>query len=292
MWPAPIQEPATPYVTSLSTVILSTNRLRHFFQKSSRWWRLNIILTFKHVDLHYVMHSRGSEPNIIERTFPMLRITNRSLRVQKMNSVAEFIPTRHSLLSRLKNSEDHESWRVFFDTYWKLIYTAARKAGLTDSEAQDVVQETVISVFRSMPGFKYRAVGGSFKGWLLRLTGWRIMDQFRKRQRALALLHQRSDDSSTGTSVISRMADPAGMALEWQWDEEWEANLLEAAIERVKRKVDSSHYQIFDLYVLKKWPVLKVARILKVNPGKVYLMKHRIGNLIRKEINYLRSKPI
>jgi len=210
----------------------------------------------------------------------------------KMDLNDELIPTRQSLLSRLKDWNDQESWRTFFDTYWKLIYTAARKAGLSDSEAQDVVQETVISVFRSMPGFKYRAVGGSFKGWLLRLTGWRIMDQFRKRQRALELMHQRSDDASTGTSVISRVADPAGMALESQWDEEWEANLLEAAIERVKRKVDSKHYQIFDLYVLKKWPVLKVARILRVNPGKVYLMKHRIGNLIRKEINYLRSKPI
>jgi len=206
-------------------------------------------------------------------------------------NISEFIPTRRSLLSRLKNSEDHESWRVFFDTYWKLIYTTARKAGLTDAEAQDVVQETVISVLRSMPGFKYRAVGGSFKAWLLRLTGWRIIDQFRRRQQAAEVLDERPD-SSTGTSAISRMADPSGMILESHWDDKWEANLLEAATERVKRKVDSKHYQIFDLYVLKKWPVLKVARVLKVNPGRVYLMKHRIGTLIKREINYLRSRPI
>lgn len=208
-----------------------------------------------------------------------------------MNSVREYIPTRQSLLSRLKNSEDQESWRIFFDTYWKLIYTAARKAGLTDMEAQDVVQETLISVLRSMPGFKYRAVGGSFKAWLLRLTGWRIMDQFRRRQRAIEILDERSD-ASTGTSEIDRMADPCGIALESNWDEEWEANLVEVATERVKRKVDSKHYQIFDLYVLKKWPVLKVARTLKVNPGKVYLTKHRIGNLVKREIHSLRFKPI
>ena len=66
-----------------------------------------------------------------------------------MNSFGEFIPTRHSLLSRLKDWNDQESWRVFFDTYWKLIYHAAVKAGLSDAEAQDVVQDTVISVMKS-----------------------------------------------------------------------------------------------------------------------------------------------
>ena len=58
----------------------------------------------------------------------------------------DFIPTRRSLLTRLKNWDDQESWRVFFDTYWKLIYGVAIEAGLTDTEAQEVVQETVITV--------------------------------------------------------------------------------------------------------------------------------------------------
>ena len=49
-----------------------------------------------------------------------------------------------TLLSRLKNADDHAGWQEFFDTYWKLIYGVARKAGLNDAEAQDAVQETVI----------------------------------------------------------------------------------------------------------------------------------------------------
>jgi hypothetical protein len=51
-----------------------------------------------------------------------------------MNEAAEFIPTRQSLLSRLKDWNDKESWEAFFDTYWKLIYNAAIKAGLTDAD--------------------------------------------------------------------------------------------------------------------------------------------------------------
>ena len=201
------------------------------------------------------------------------------------------IPTRGSLLSRLKDWQDETSWKVFFDTYWKLIYNAAIKAGLTDAEAQDAVQETVISVFKSMPDFQYKAGGGSFKSWLLRLTSWRIGDQFRNRQRNIQPA-KRLADSTARTATVDGVPDPAGSALEAIWDEEWEQNLMNAATDRVKRAVDSKQYQIFDLYVIKKWPARKVASTLKVNLGRVYLAKHRIGARIKKELKYLHAKQI
>src|SRR5258705_498547 len=95
----------------------------------------------------------------------------------------DLVPTRESLLSRLKDWEDRESWQDFFDTYWKLIYTIARKAGLNDAEAQDIVQETVISVARKIEGFKYDPAVCSFKSWMLQLTRWRIINQIKKRAR-------------------------------------------------------------------------------------------------------------
>src|ERR1044071_1926253 len=93
------------------------------------------------------------------------------------------LPTRQSLLSRLRDWENQDSWREFFDTYWQLIYQVARKAGFNDAEAQDVVQETLLSVAQQMPGFKYDRTAGRFKGWLLQIARRRIADQFRKRYR-------------------------------------------------------------------------------------------------------------
>ncbi len=213
------------------------------------------------------------------------------MRSKLRDEADNLIPTRQSLLSRLKNWDDQESWRVFFDTYWRLIYEAACKAGLNDAEAQDVVQETVISVLKNMPGFNYDAEKGSFKGWLLRLTSWRIVDQFHKREK-LTKPEEGESPHPAGDAVIENVVDPAGLKLEAVWDEEWERNLLEAAIERVKRKVDPKKYQVFDLHVVKQMPVLKVARILNINPGAVYLTKHRIGKLLKDEITHLRTTPI
>jgi RNA polymerase sigma-70 factor (ECF subfamily) len=206
-----------------------------------------------------------------------------------MNADSELLPTRQSLLSRLKDWNDQESWRAFFDAYWRLIYNTGIKSGLTDAEAQDAVQETLICVMKSMPNFQYDATKGSFKGWLLTLTKWRISDQIRKRQQGIE--HQRRDSSrSDDTATVDRVPGPDGLELDAVWDEEWERNLIEAAIERVKKRVDPKQYQLFDLYVLREWKVSKVALTMKVNPGLVYLAKYRINRLLRKEIACLRSK--
>lgn len=199
-----------------------------------------------------------------------------------------FLPTRRSLLSRLKDWEDHQSWQEFFDTYWKLIYSTALKTGLTEVEAQEVVQETVISVSRSMPKFRYDPSLGSFKTWLNRLIQWRIQDQFRKRrpdaQRPLP-----SQDVSPRTATIERIPDPKCEDNPSNWDEDWERNLLEVAMERVKKRVEPIHYQIFDLAMFRHWPVKKIATSLKVTAAKVYLVKHRISKMIEKELKQLRK---
>jgi RNA polymerase sigma factor (sigma-70 family) len=214
---------------------------------------------------------------------------------RELGQADELIPTRQSLLSRLKNREDEESWRVFFETYWRLIYRTAVKAGLGDAEAQDVVQETVLSVLKAMPEFKYRAVDQSFKSWLLRLTRWRIGDQIRKRGKFDPRpFSEPGKDSSTATegAAIESIVDPAGLSIAEIWESDWEMNLMEAAIDRVKKKVDPKMYQIFDLYVYKEWTVSRVAQALSVNPAQVYLAKHRVGNLIKKEVKRLQAEPL
>src|SRR2546430_13418551 len=141
-----------------------------------------------------------------------------------MNAEDELIPTRASLLGRLKDWKDEASWKVFFETYWKLIYNAAIKAGLTDAEAQDVVQETVISVSKSMPSFEYDAVGGSFKSWLLKLTAWRIVDQKRRRNVRPA---QRRADFTNRTAAGEGGAGAAGIEVGGGWDEGWGKKTIE-----------------------------------------------------------------
>lgn len=207
----------------------------------------------------------------------------------------EIAPTRSSLLTRLKDWEDREGWQEFFDMYWRLIYSSARKAGLSNAEAEDVVQETVISVCKAMPMFEYDRHIGSFKSWLLRITSWRIVDQLRRRPRqtlrrqvAMAV-RRRGDRSETATSEPHGVADFSYPNMERIWEEEWGKNMVDVAISRIKHRIDPKHFQIFHLVVLEEWPIKKVAIFLGVSSARIYLIKHRISGLITAEITRLQK---
>ena len=201
----------------------------------------------------------------------------------------ELIPTCASLLHRLKDWRDETSWRQFFDTYWKLIYTVARRSGLDDAEAQDVVQETMVAVAKHMPGFKYDPCDGSFKAWLLNLTRWRIIDCARKRKKA-AVETPFPAEQGTGTGVMERFIDPAGNTLDSLWEAEWQQTLLDAAVARVKRRVEPESYQLFDCYVNKDWPAEKVAANFNVSVGQVYLAKHRVSGMLKAEVERIENE--
>jgi RNA polymerase sigma-70 factor (ECF subfamily) len=203
----------------------------------------------------------------------------------------DLIPTSSALLRRLKDWNDAASWQVFCQTYSKLIYNTAIRAGLTDAEAQDVEQETLLSVAKAMRDFEYDPAVGSFKGWLLQLTGWRIKNQLKKRMPAVCR-EARPEADTSSTSPTERVPDPASLDMAAVWDQEWKRSLLEAALERIKRTANPRQYEMFYLHRVKKLPPGQVAKTLNVNLARVYLATHRISALVKKEIRRLEREMI
>lgn len=206
-----------------------------------------------------------------------------------MNSAPneELIPTRQSLLSRLRVWDDREAWQSFFDTYWHLIYRIAIQAGLTESEAEEVVQETIVTVAKQMPSFRYNP-SGSFKAWLLRITRWRIVDQLRRRPP-----WTQASESRDGADAVTEPGsefEAEAVVPEAVWDENWSRNRLEVALQRVKARVRPRQYQIFDLYVVRERPVREVMRTLNVSAAQVYLARHRVARLVREQVRQIEER--
>jgi len=191
--------------------------------------------------------------------------------------------TRKSLIARLENWDDQRTWDEFYQTYWRLIYSVGLKAGLRSDEAFDVVQETILSIAKQSKKRLYDPGQGSFKAWLMNMTRWRINDQFRKRKKDTAMAGGEWDNDRK-TAVIDRFEDPKGDLLERMWDVEWKKNLADAALARVKAQVSPKQYQIFDYYVVKQWEAKKVQAHLGVSMAQVYLAKHRVGAVLKREL--------
>jgi len=199
------------------------------------------------------------------------------------------LPTRRSLLSRLRDCEDQEGWREFFDTYWRLIYKVARQAGLDESRAQDVVQTTFIYLARRMPRFRYDPALGSFKAWLLRVTRSRISALRRRaesREAALPDLDLEDGDANIWESIPDSSAD----RLNELWQREWEQHIIQTALRRIRVKVSAQQLMIFELAALGQVPLKQVARKLEVSLMQVYLARHRVGKLFKAEVQRLRKE--
>lgn len=200
----------------------------------------------------------------------------------------ELAPTRLSLLERLRNLDDHGSWQEFFDTYWRLLYLAASRAGLSDADAEDVVQETVIGIARHMESFRYEPEVCSFKGWLMTITRHRIADHQRKARQAQRGQQPLPENAESLEDAAAKVV--ADKDFENVWDEEWHKNLLEAAMERVKRRVAPIYYQIFYLHSVRGMPAREVGKLLGTSVPRVYVVRHRVARMIKSEARQLERR--
>ena len=222
--------------------------------------------------------------------------------------------TRLSLLARLKDWSQQTAWREFDQDYAPLLRNVARKAGLADDEADDMVQETMIAVAKKIGEFQHAGNRGSFRAWLYQQARWRIADQFRARARAGTCAEPRPltpslspgggegagtagqakrEDATTGDSfraeASSAAAPEVDPAFERLWAAEWEQHVRLSALARVKQQVSARQFQLFDLHVLQGLSVRIAARAAGTTMAAVYMAKSRVGRLVRREITRLRD---
>lgn len=203
--------------------------------------------------------------------------------------------TRRSLIEKLKDWDDHRSWDEFYKTYWRLIFSVGLKSGLFPEEATDLVQDVVLTIAKQQKEGRYDHTQGSFKAWLMNLTRWRITDQMRRRKRENAIFQKQGNKDGgdeNASAFLENLGDPDRSELEKIWDAEWARSLTERALSAVRNQASPRQFQIFDCYVVKGWAPAKVTQNLGVSLAQVYLAKHRIGAMLRKEIKAIEEQAI
>jgi RNA polymerase sigma-70 factor (ECF subfamily) len=199
------------------------------------------------------------------------------------------LPTRATLLERVRDPGDQASWREFHDLYRPLVVAVARRGGLTEDEAEDVAQETFRAMVAALPDYRYDPERASFKGWLRTIVNHRIADFVRQRDgrtgaRARAMVRERPS-----TRVLEGVAAPAPTPAEDVFDEEWRRTLLLRALAELKPSVAFTTYQAVYLLIHGK-SAADAARDLGISRGSVYLAKHRTQAKLRRRVKELEAK--
>jgi RNA polymerase sigma factor (sigma-70 family) len=206
--------------------------------------------------------------------------------IRQAPAQAELAPTRATLLARLKDLGDEHSWRQFFEIYHRLIYGRVIHRGLPIEEAEDIVMEIVEGVARRMPVFVYNPQRCSFKTWLFRIVENRVADHYRRGARGLPPAGMAGD----AMALLEEIPDPASLEPDKRWEEAWEDNLIQAALDAVRRRANPRYLQIYLYTEVEGHSVAETARHLQTTASDVSLAKHRIREMLREEGERLRKE--
>lgn len=192
--------------------------------------------------------------------------------------------TSTTLLERVRSLDDQCSWQTFHGIYARLVRGQAIRAGLSDDEAQEITQETLIELSRRLPSFEYDREKGSFTGWLYNLTRWRIKNHLKKKQHTMAALDAWSL-SECAEEIQQLAAEP-----DETWMNEWRQAIFDAALDELRRTMRAKHFQVLDLLVIRGWSVASVGRTLNMSAARLYLVKARAVSALKQTIARLQNE--
>ena len=186
--------------------------------------------------------------------------------------------THATLLARLRDGDDRAAWQEFCDRYGELIQGFARRRGLQPSDCDDVVQETLLALTKSMPKFHYEPGKGSFRSYLKTIVLHTIFRRSRQKRGEVALreveaeAERASDDSDTDA----------------QWEEEWRQFHLRIAMKTIAAEFNETDRAAFDAYAVGGRDVRETAESQGMSVDQVYQAKSRIlkriGELVEQQL--------
>jgi len=186
--------------------------------------------------------------------------------------------TRPSLLLRIRDFRDGESWQQFVDLYRPMIIRYLRGIGVGEDDALDLAQEVLQIVLRRIHAFAYDPLVGKFRGWLRKVTVNRARRHFLEKRR------QFLSPGGTGVHQALQQVPDASGDMDEHWERQWRTRCLEVAMEKVRPQVEESTWQSFRMAVLENQPPKVVAEKLKISVGLVYVNKSRVLARLRKAV--------
>ena len=191
--------------------------------------------------------------------------------------------TRASLLVQIRDGSNHAAWQEFVNLYGPVVYGFARKRGLQDADAADLMQDVLRSVSSAIGGLDYDRRQGTFRGWLFTITRNKVFNFLSARR----IRPQGSGDSATNQLLASH---PDGGDSEETWELEYQRRVAARAMERVKGEFHENTWRAFWLTAVEGVAAPDVAKQIGLSPGAIYVAKSRVLARLKDEVESMRQQ--
>jgi RNA polymerase sigma-70 factor (ECF subfamily) len=179
-----------------------------------------------------------------------------------------------TLLERLRDASDARAWERLLDLYAPLLYFWAIRAGESPHDAADLVQDVLVVLVKTLPGFRYDA-DKSFRGWLRTVT----LNKLRERKRRLR---------GAGPVSLDDVPEPAIRDdAERFWETEYRRQLEGRALQLMKTDFEPTTWKACWQSVVEGRSAAEVGRELGISENAVYLARCRVLRRLRQELAHL-----
>ena len=182
--------------------------------------------------------------------------------------------TRPSLLSRVRDHDDHVAWREFDAQYRDLILRHCYRRGLQASDAEDVRQMVMLNLARQLRTFQYQPDRGRFRDYLGRAVRNGIHRYFR---RPRPEFHGLDMEGAADTAVPGpHESDPV-------WEAEWMHYHYRRAMDTVRRTAEPKSVAVFEHLLAGETPD-EVAAAFSMTRDAVHKVKQRMRDRLKAQI--------
>jgi RNA polymerase sigma-70 factor (ECF subfamily) len=188
--------------------------------------------------------------------------------------------TNTSLLAGLRDRSNDACWGEFFTRYQPLLVAFGRKLGLTETDAHDAAQETLMAFVSAYREGGYDREKGRLRTWLMGIASHKIRDLQRKRGREKVVA-----DNPGSTAFLNKIPDDE--AVSQIWDAEWHESIIKRCLEEVRRQVKPRTMEAFELFALQGLSAEQVAQKLGMTENAVWIAKNRVLTRMRETQKYL-----
>lgn len=188
----------------------------------------------------------------------------------------EFPETSHSLIARVKDLGDGVAWAEFLGIYQPVVFRMARRRGLQDADAQDVMQQVFLSISKSIEGWIPGDLQPPFRAWLTKIA----------RNAITKALTRRPRDAATGsTSMVELLeAQPDPQETTAEILAEARKELIRWATEQIRSEFSEVTWNVFWRTAIEGVPIAEVAKSTGRSAGAVYVARYRVIARLKEKV--------
>ncbi len=189
--------------------------------------------------------------------------------------------TRKTLIDKLVDQYNDDSWEEFVHYYRGYIYSVIKSSGFAHEDCEDLTQTVLLKAWKSIPKFQYEKQRCRFRSWLTIVTRNTIRDYLKSRDNKLSKLRVSDEENTESLEVYYRQSESSD--IEKLADLEWKEYISKLAWENIQSDFDEKILKVF-LEGASERKTADIAAEFDIKENTVYAYKGRVQKALMKEI--------